>query len=307
MDKLIFQIQEERNKGNHSQFVITPLRGGFGDTLGTALRRVLLTSLSGAAITKVRFADARHQFTTLPGVKEDLVRIILRIKKIRLAWHDEKNKKNKEVKLTLEKNGQGEVKAADIETPAEIEIINKDLVLAHLADKKSSLKMTMTVTKGVGYSPCGERPSGHIGDITIDALFSPIERISYQIKETRVGRKSNYDKLIFNIWTDGTITPKEALEKAARILSAYFKEVYEPHYVEIEKEEKQPKFFHESVTELDLPTRTINALERGGLKTVDDLINVKKEDILEIKNIGAKSLSLIKKTLLAKGVDWDAA
>jgi len=307
MDKLTFQTQEKNSKKNYGQFIITPLKGGFGHTIGTALRRVLLTSLSGAAITKVRFADASHQFTTLPGVKEDLVRIVLKVKKIRLAWRDEKNKKSKEVKLTLKKTGQGEVRAADIKTPAEVEIINKDLVLAHLADKKSSLKMTMTVARGIGYSPCEERPSGRIGDIAIDALFSPIERVSYEVKETRVGRKSNYDKLIFDIWTDGTITPKKALEKSARILSAYFKQLYEPNHVKVEKKKEKPEFLHESVTELDLPTRTINALENGGLKTVDDLIGVRREDILEIKNIGAKSLSLIKKTLSAKGVDWNAA
>lgn len=305
MKELTFTIEEKKVDSSYSQFEIGPLEAGFGYTLGTSLRRVLLTALPGAAITDVKFSGANHQFTTLPGVKEDLVEVVLNLKKIRFLVKSEED--FEPVAATLDKTGPGEVKAGDLEVPAGIEVANKDLVIANLADKKSRLKAEMTISFGVGYSPCEDRPADVLGVIVTDALFSPIKKVNVTVEDVRVGRETNYDKLILDVWTDGTIPAKKALEQSAKILAAYFKQVYQPNNhpeEEGEKKAKEPVAAKESIAETKLPTRTINALEKAGYKTIGDLAKAGPEKLAQVKNLGKKSIELIAKVLDKKGVGW---
>ena len=296
-----FKITSKKKKADYGVFVIEPLEQGYGHTLGNALRRCLLTSLVGAAVVELKIDGARHQFTTLSGLKEDIVELILNIKQLRV-----KCKEEKKIELKLDVHGPKRVTAKDIQTPPGVEIINKDLVLANLADKKSKLKITMKVRSGVGYSSVEERKVSTVGVIPIDAAFSPISRVNYKVKSTRVGRRTDFDKLVLEIWTDGSIAPKEALEKAAKILASYFKQVYEPTF-DKQKAEKVISFEDQeilnlTVEELDLPTRIANALRKGGYKTVEDLKKAKKTDIAQVKNLGNKSVEVVVATLEEKGI-----
>jgi DNA-directed RNA polymerase subunit alpha len=286
MEEPLFQVKTEKESQNKGVFVIEPLEQGYGHTLGNALRRVLLTSLPGAAVTFVKIAGVRHQFTTLTGLREDLVDLILNIKKIRLKYQGKEP-----VKIRLEATGPGEVTAKKIKTPAKVTIANPDLVLAHLSDKKAKLSVEMTVEAGLGYSPFEERKSDVLGVIPIDAAFSPVTRVNYQVEATRVGRLTNYDRLILEVETDGTVAPLEAVKEASKTLIAYFKQVVEPK-VPKKKVEEQPDVPHMTlrltVEELNLPTRIVNALEKAGYKTVADLIAVDKKEIAKVKNLGEK-------------------
>lgn len=298
----IFEIKTEKEASDYSLFIIEPLPQGFGQTLGNSLRRTLLSSLPGAAITQVKITGVKHEFGMIPGLKEDVVELILNIKKIRIKYSGEKPKK-----IILDKNGPREIKASDVETPAEVEIINKDLVLGTLADKKSRLKMEMTVEEGLGYSPSEERSTKEIGVIPIDAIFSPVNRVDYHVGATRVGRMINWDKLSLEIWTDGTISPKLALIESGKILKEFFQQVITPKKEEKLKKEKKeeiPKEILEmSVEELDLPTRIANSLVKGGLNTVNDLLKGGRKQIVEVKNLGVKSIKIIEATLKEKGVE----
>jgi DNA-directed RNA polymerase subunit alpha len=302
MEEPLFQIKKEKEDKNKGVFVIEPLEQGYGHTLGNALRRVLLTSMPGAAITFVKIAGVRHQFTTLKGLKEDVVELILNLKKVRVKYQG----KNP-VKVKLETTGPGEIKAKKIRTPAGVEIVNPELVIANLADKKSKLSVEMTIESGLGYSPFEERKSDVLGVIPVDASFSPVIRANYQVEATRVGRLTNYDRLVLELETDGTIAPLEAVKGAAKILVAYFKQIVEPK-VPKKKIEAQPAISHEvlrlTVQELNLPTRIVNALENAGYKTVADLIAVDKKEIAKVRNLGGKSLKIIEIALKEKEVDF---
>jgi DNA-directed RNA polymerase subunit alpha len=302
MEEPLFQIKKEKEDKNKGVFVIEPLEQGYGHTLGNALRRVLLTSMPGAAVTFVKIAGVRHQFTTLKGLKEDVVELILNIKKVRVKYQG----KNP-VKVKLEATGPGEIKAKKIKTPAGVEIANPELVIANLADKKSKLSVEMTIESGLGYSPFEERKSDVLGVIPVDASFSPVIRANYQVEATRVGRLTNYDRLVLELETDGTIAPLEAVKGAAKILVAYFKQVVEPK-VPKKKIEEQPAISHEAlrltVQELNLPTRIVNALENADYKTVADLIAVDKKEIAKVRNLGGKSLKIIEIALKEKEVDF---
>ncbi len=302
MKEPLFQIKTEKETKNEGVFIIEPLEQGYGHTLGNSLRRVSLTSLPGAAVTFVKISGVRHQFTTLEGLKEDLVDLILNIKKIRIKYQGKDP-----VKVKLEATGPGEVKAKKIKTPAGIEIVNQDLVLAHLADKKTKLSAELTIESGYGYSPFEERKSDVLGIIPVDATFSPVIKVNYQVEATRVGRLTNYDRLIIELKTDGTISPSEAIKEAAQILIGYFKQIVEPK-VPKKKIEEQPAISHETlrltVEELNLPTRIVNALEKSGYKTVADLIAVDKKEIKKVRNLGEKSLKIIAAALKEKEVDF---
>jgi len=303
MDNLAFTVKEKKVEAGYSQFKIGPLTAGFGQTLGVALRRVLLTALPGAAIADVVFDGATHQFTTLPGVREDLVEVVLNLKKVRFSFEGKDLKGP--VEISLDRHGPGKVVAGDIITPAGLEIINKDLVIANLADKRSKIKARMTVLSGVGYSPVEERPSSELGLIRIDALFSPIKKANVTVEDVRVGRESNYDQLLLEVWTDGTISARKALDQAAKILEAYFKQVYQPNNNSQEKKTvEEPKAMKESVAEMRLPTRTINALEKAGYKTIADLAGAGSKELMGVKNLGKKSVDLVGRILKKKGVDW---
>ena len=298
----LFNIKTEQENAEFGKFVIEPLEQGFGHTLGNSLRRVLLTSLPGAAITQIKINGVKHKFSTLEGMSEDVVDLILNLKQVRLKYEGEKP-----IKLELDKNGPGQVKAGDIKTPANIQVINKDHVLASLADKKSRLKIEMVVERGFGYLPAETRKSDKLGVIFLDAAFSPVKRVNYQVEATRVGQRTDFDKLIMEITTDGTIKPKEALKSSAKILIAFFNQVVQPKKMDV-KEEKKPQIDDEvtklTLEELDLPTRIVNALRRTGYGTVSDLMAIKLADLAKIKNLGEKSIKIIQSALAKKGVNW---
>jgi len=298
----LFNIKTEQENADFGKFVIEPLEQGFGHTLGNSLRRVLLTSLPGAAITQIKINGVKHKFSTLEGMSEDVVDLILNLKQVRLKYEGEKP-----IKLELDKNGPGQVKAGDIKTPANIQVINKDHVLASLADKKSRLKIEMVVERGFGYLPAETRKSDKLGVIFLDAAFSPVKRVNYQVEATRVGQRTDFDKLIMEITTDGTIKPKEALKSSAKILIAFFNQVVQPKKMDV-KEEKKPQIDDEvtklTLEELDLPTRIVNALRRTGYGTVSDLMAIKLADLAKIKNLGEKSIKIIQSALAKKGVNW---
>jgi DNA-directed RNA polymerase subunit alpha len=298
----LFNIKTEQENAEFGKFVIEPLEQGFGHTLGNSLRRVLLTSLPGAAITQIKINGVKHKFSTLEGMSEDVVDLILNLKQVRLKYEGEKP-----IKLELDKNGPGQIKAGDIKTPANIQVINKDHVLASLADKKSRLKIEMVVERGFGYLPAETRKSDKLGVIFLDAAFSPVRRVNYQVEATRVGQRTDFDKLIMEITTDGTIKPKEALKSSAKILIAFFNQVVQPKKMDV-KEEKKPQIDDEvtklTLEELDLPTRIVNALRRTGYGTVSDLMAIKLADLAKIKNLGEKSIKIIQSALAKKGVNW---
>lgn len=298
-----FTVTAGKEEADSATFVIEPLEKGYGHTIGNALRRAMLDSLPGAAITQVKIKGIRHQFTTLKGMSEDIVEFILNLKRIRIRYDGEEPQT-----LHLSAQGQGEMKASQIKTPATVTIVNKQLVLGTLADKKSSMDAEMIVERGVGYSPVEERKVEQLGVIPVDALFTPIRRVAYHVETTRVGRKTDLDRLIIEMETNGTIKPREALEESAKLLSAYFKQVHEPKpkkAVEPKAEDlMESEVYKLTVEELDLPTRIANALRKGGYKTVQDLAKTTEAEITQVKNLGDKSVGLVKKALKKKGVAY---
>lgn len=297
-----FKVQVETEKENFGRFVIEPLDQGFGQTLGNALRRVLLSALPGAAVTTVKIDGIKHQFSTLPGLKEDIIELILNIKNLRVRLFDEQG-----AKLVLEKTGSGKITAADFEKNPSVEIVNTDLYLGSLADKKSSLSMELTVEKGYGYSLSEERKSNGIGIIPIDAIFTPVVRVNYKVEETRVGRMTNLDKLILEIYTDGTITPRLALDEAAKTLVSYALQIYEPKAESPDQGVAISPLVSEdilkmTIDELDLPTRVYNSLRNGGIETVGQLLGTPRKELVNLKNLGEKSINIIDEKLREKGV-----
>jgi len=295
----IFQIKKEKESADHGLFIIEPLEQGYGYTLGNALRRVLLTSLPGAAITQVKINRVKHKFSTLEGLKEDIIELILNLKQIRFKYEGKKA-----AKLRLEKSGPGEIKAGDIKTPGGVEIVNKDLVLGKIADKKSTLKGEITVELGYGYLPAEEQEVDKLGIIPVDAAFSPIRRVNYRVEATRVGRRTDLDRLILEIFTDGTIKPSEALKQSAQILIDFFTQVVKPKKMpKAEKVEAAPdETLKLTVEETNIPTRIANALRKGGYGTVGDLTVAAPADLAKVKNLGEKSVSVIKAALSQKGL-----
>lgn len=283
----IKKIKEDQNNG---MFVVEPLDPGYGHTIGNSLRRVLLSSLSGAAITQIQIEGVKHQFSALSGMTEDIIEFILNVKKIRLKLSIDRS-----VKLTISERGPKEVKAKDIKVPAGVEIINPDLIIAHLSSDKAKLVATLAVETGEGYTPQEERPRSEIGGIPLDAVFSPVTKVSYNVEATRVGRVTNFDKLTLDIQTDGTIIPSEALNKAAKILVDRFRILYEPaSEVPEGKEDDLGKVasddsLGQTLEELDIPIRQVNALKRKKIVTVADFLNTPRAERMRIKNYGPKS------------------
>lgn len=299
---MVDQVKISHDGNNHEGFIIIePLPQGFGMTLGNALRRVLLSSLPGAAITQAKIAGISHEYSTIKGVKEDVVQILLNLKKIRLSIDGDKP-----VKLELDIKGPKEVKASDLELPAGVKISNPDQTIATLADNKTRLEIELTAEKGVGYVPVDDRRGFGIGIIPLDANFTPITKVNYKVEATRVGQITNFDKLTFEIITDGTITPAESVKKAAKILTDYFMVLVEQK--KAPKKEKEdaaikPKIDKAAtIEELELSTRITNSLKNAGIETVEDLMNAPKEDLVKLKNMGAKSLSDIEEKLREKGL-----
>ncbi len=296
-----FQTEVTKESETRSIVTIEPLEQGYGHTLGNSLRRVLLTSLPGHALTSMRVEGVEHLYSSLEGMTEDILELSLNVKQIRI-----KSESQDPGTFTLSVSGPAEVTAGDIETSAGYEIINKDLHIATLA-KGAKLEMEMIAEAGVGYVIADDKKAAAIGDIMLDALFSPIVKVSYDVEQTRVGRRTDYDKIILAIDTDGTISPSEAVHQSARILAKQFSQVFDP--VVIQEEEPQEELSPEeaevlrlTVEELDLPTRIANALRKGGFKTVGDLVGIDKDIVAKVKNLGEKSVDVIDEALQKKGV-----
>ena len=282
-------------------FAIEPLPQGYGHTLGNALRRVLYTSIPGAAITSVKIAGANHQFTSIEGVREDMVQLILALKQVRLSYSG-----STPVEISLSVSGAKQITAADFETPANVTIANPELVIAHLSDKSSKLELTATVESGLGYSPAEERKSDTVGLIPVDAIYSPVSRVNYEVSATRVGRVTNFDKLIISITTDGTIAPQAALTAAASNLVSFLQGIISPQSAGV-----TPNAFSIgtktgstiTIEELDLPTRITNALQKSGLDTVSAVLSTPRAELAKVKNLGAKSVKIIEAALAQRGIE----
>lgn len=299
MNEPIFDISSQNEKDNYAKFVITPLQKGYGDTLGTSIRRVLLSSLSGAAITSVKISGVKHQFSTLKGMREDIVDFCLNLKKVRINYQGDKP-----TKASISAKGPCEIKAGDIQADSTVTISNPDLVIASL-EKNAKLEAKLEIESGTGYSLAEERATGEIGLIPLDASYSPIVRVNYLIEETRVGRLTNYDKLILEVWTDGSVNPKDALIEASNILISYFKQVVSPKKVKVEKEKKEDELGlvgKLSVEEIGLPTRVANALIKAGYETVENLVNAKRDELVKVRNLGEKSVKIVEAALGERGL-----
>lgn len=298
-----FSIHTTATDKNSARFVCEPLPQGFGHTLGTSLRRVLYSSIPGAAITSIRITGANHQFSTIPGLAEDLVHLVLNIKQIKVEFTSEKP-----AKMILSAKGVGPVSASDFECSSGVEIANPDLVIANLTEKTAKLEIEATVEIGYGYSPADDRKSTTVGVIPTDAMFSPVVRVNVAVEATRVGRMTNFDKLILDITTDGTISPADALTTASKTLVEYFQMIVTPIVGEEAVDAKAsntakiPVGGLLSIEELDLPTRIANALQKAGFDTVADLYQTSREELAKVKNVGSKSVKLIESALSGRGL-----
>lgn len=296
-----FQIKEENVSGNQATLVLEPLEQGYGHTIGNALRRVMLSSLPGHAITAVRIQGVDHQYTTMEGMSEDVVELILNLKQVRV-----KSDSNAAGVLRLDVKGPKAITASDIVAEAGFTVVNPDLHIAELA-KGKSLVVEMTVEPGLGYQIATDHKSTVIGEIPVDALFTPVVKVSYDVEATRVGRRTDFDKLVMHVQTDGSLRPVEVLHQAARILARQFTQVFEPvvaaqPQAESSLSPEEAEVMRLTVEELDLPTRIANALRKGGFKTVGDLNGAPRTVVAKVKNLGEKSVDLINDALQKKGV-----
>jgi DNA-directed RNA polymerase subunit alpha len=302
------KVEREAEARNYGKFVIGPLEGGFGVTVGNALRRVLLSSLDGAAVTSIRVSDVLHEFSDIPGVREDIIQVMLQIKQIRLMLHDVESSH-----LHLDVRGEGVVTAADIQFPADVDIVNPDLYLFTVDDPNTRLEIDLTVGRGRGYSPASER-SGKlpIGELPVDAIYSPVKRVNWSVSSARVGQSTNFDRLIVEIWTDGTISPEKALSTSSKILIDHFRFVAgiseETLTLGVEKEVVGSRLTSEAaetpIENLDLSVRVFNSLKRTGITTVGDVLELLEkgdEAVMSIRNFGEKSLDELRQKMREKG------
>ncbi|MCC7357902.1 MAG: DNA-directed RNA polymerase subunit alpha [Anaerolineales bacterium] len=309
------KIEAETTSRNYGKFLISPLESGYGVTLGNALRRVLLSSLEGAAVSSLRVSDVAHEFSDIPGVKEDMTQLLLQVKQLRLILHEGETSR-----LRLDVRGEGTVTAADIICPAEVEIINPDLYLFTVDNDKAKLEIEMSVQRGRGYSPAEERGRLPIGEVPVDAIYSPVKRVNFDVQRARVGQITNFDKLVMDIWTDGSIRPEAALRQSAQILMSHLRLVAgvteESLQAVVAAPEDLPKVSSEvyetPIEHLDLSVRVFNSLKRTGITTVGEVMDMLakgEETMLAIRNFGDKSLDELRDKLREKGYlkDGDAA
>nr|MBC7245658.1 DNA-directed RNA polymerase subunit alpha [Chloroflexota bacterium] len=302
------KIECEATTKSYGRFIISPLETGYGVTIGNALRRVLLSSLSGAAVTSLRVSGVYHEFSDIPGAKEDMTTLILNVKKLRLRCYS-----GEPVRMLLSAKGKSELTAADIEAPPDVEIINPELHLLTLDSSDSELDIEFIVERGRGYSPAEERGKLPIGQIPVDAIFSPILKTSFSVERTRVGQVTDYDRLIFEIWTDGTIRPAEALSTAAQILVRHMNVIAAFREVPLE-EMKEPEpssvripsqIYETPIETLGLSMRAYNCLKRAGITKVGEVLEKLTKDnaseLMSIRNFGQKSLKELKDKLREKG------
>ncbi len=302
-----FKIKEEEVTDDFGRFAIEPLEPGYGHTLGTALRRVLLISIPGSSVTTVKISGAKHKFSTIPGIKENVIDLLLNIKDLNFRLLNSKDQSV--VKLSI--SGQREVRGKDLELAEDIEVVNPDWYIATLSDKKAKLEMEMTVERGYGYSLAEERRASSLGVIPTDAIFTPVRRVNFSVSATRVGRQTNLDKLVLEIWTNGVVSPREALDQAAKTLTSYFHQIYEPKAA-VEEEDSSLRndlmdgMLKLTVDELDLPTRIYNSLRNGGIETIGQLIETPRKELNSMRNMGGKSISIIEEKLKEKGIELPA-
>ncbi len=302
------KIEREAEARNYGKFIISPLERGYGITLGNALRRVLLSSLEGAAVTSIRIADVQHEFSDIPGVREDVIRVMLQIKQLRMKLYDVDT-----ARMHLEVRGGGVVTAADIIAPPEVEIVNPDLYLFTVDDNNANLEIEMTVERGRGYSPADDRTGRlPIGELPVDAIYSPVRRVNWDVGYARVGQSTNYDKLILEIWTDGTIGPEESLSTSAKLLIDHIRhlagvsEETLTTVTEIEEEGSRltSEMIETPIENLDLSVRVFNSLKRTGITTVGEVIELLEkgdEAVMSIRNFGEKSLDELRQKMREKG------
>jgi DNA-directed RNA polymerase subunit alpha len=309
IEKPKIEIVEISEDNRYGKFICEPLERGYGITLGNSLRRILLSSLPGAAVTSVKIDGVLHEFATIPGVREDVTDIILNLKELYLKLYGDESKV-----IRIEAEGEGEVKAGDIITDADVEILNPDLHLATL-DAGGSLKMEMTVERGRGYvSADKNKKADHvIGIIPVDSIFSPILRVNYGVTDTRVGNVTDYDKLTLEVWTDGSIRPEEAVSKSASVMIAHLKLFQNIAGITAEDdngegtftesaEEAGAKTMEMTIEDLELSVRSYNCLKRAGINTVAELVQKTEEDMMKVRNLGRKSLDEVKKKLAELGL-----
>ncbi|PTX58208.1 DNA-directed RNA polymerase subunit alpha [Melghirimyces profundicolus] len=300
IEKPKIETVELSDDGKYGKFVVEPLERGYGTTLGNSLRRILLSSLPGAAVTSVQIDGVLHEFSTIPGVVEDVTEIILNLKHLSLKIHSDEEKV-----LEIDVEGGGEVKAGDIRADSDVEILNPELHIATLADD-GRLHLRMTANRGRGYVPAegNKREEQTIGVIPIDSIYTPIDRVNYQVENTRVGQVTNYDKLTLEVWTDGSLRPDEAVSLGAKIMTEHLmlfvglNEEAKDAEIMVEKEEdKKEKVMEMTIEELDLSVRSYNCLKRAGINTVQELTQKTEEDMMKVRNLGRKSLEEVQEKL----------
>jgi DNA-directed RNA polymerase subunit alpha len=306
------KIEREAEARNYGKFFISPLERGYGITLGNALRRVLLSSLEGSAVTSIRIADVQHEFSEIPGVREDVIRVMLQIKQLRMKMYDVES-----ARLHLQVRGGGVVTAADIVAPPEVEIANPDLYLFTVDDSNADLEIDMTVERGRGYSPADDRTGRlPIGELPVDAIYTPVKRVNWEVGYARVGQSTNYDKLILEIWTDGTISPEESLSTSAKILIEHLRHlagISEESLAAITEEEEEgsrltSEMIETPIENLDLSVRVFNSLKRTGITTVGEVLELLEkgdEAVMSIRNFGEKSLEELRQKMHEKGYIQD--
>ena len=303
IDTSRFHIKTIKESASYGKYEHSPLVGGLGHTLGNSLRRILLITIPGAAITRVRIDGATHLFTSLPGIKEDLIEISLNLKKIKFNYT-----KEDPVTLVLDKKGKGVVTAGDIADSTVCKVVNPDQVIATLTDAKAHLKMELTVERGVGYTLAREQKTDIVGEIILDATFTPVLKANYTVEPTRLGKKSNYDKLTMEIWTDTSVSPMDALKAATKDLINALNQIVDTREFEDEviTLDSMPinQMAEISVEEIELPLRVTNALKKAGYPTIDVLVKAGRPDVSKAKNVGEKSLKVIDSWLKEKGYSW---
>jgi DNA-directed RNA polymerase subunit alpha len=308
MEDFLFKVKEITSTPEYGEFSIEPLEPGYGHTMGNSLRRVLYTTIPGAAVTQVRISNVKHRFSTLPGLKENIIDLLLNIKELNFKLSG--NKTSETVKLSVK--GSKRVTAADIELTDGVEVVDKTQYIGSLSGDKARLEAELVIEKGYGYSLAEERKAGSLGTITIDAVFTPVRRVTYEVVATRVGRRTDLDKLVLKIWTNGSVAPTDALKTASKILASHFTQVYEPKEHAVEEEtgsvdsSVSEGVLKTTIDELDLPTRIYNSLRNGGIETIEQLIAVPRKELVSMRNMGGKSISAIEEKLSEKGISLSA-
>ena len=295
------------NETNYAKFVCEPLERGYGVTIGNSLRRILLSSLPGAAITSVKIEGVVHEFSTIPNVVEDVTEIIVNLKMVRLKLHE-----NEEKTIRIDVKGEGEVTAGDIITDSSVEILNPDLHIATLSEG-AHLQMEMTVERGRGYNSAekNKKENQPLGVLPIDSIYTPVKKVNYAVENTRVGQNIDFDKLTIELWTDGSLAPYEALSLAAKVMTSHLElfidlsETAKNTQVMIEKEEnKKEKVLEMSIEDLELSVRSFNCLKRAGIATVEDITNMTEQEMMKVRNLGKKSLDEVTFKIHSLGLDF---